>query len=228
MYIWRTGPLALKLKANTVSETAKMMYLLLFLLLTTSGIFFYVWVPLSYRFLIGHLLSTLKRILPHSDGITLVKTYDIYFIIGFISIIFLGTFWCYYTNRKGDNKNFIERFICLSVPTMIQIIFYTALLGILLWGGIYYLFHDSWSNFFQRLSPNISKPTTKNPFGLVFGFITIIPKAMSISGQVKEHLIYITNILCYAYFLFSLTSILTTGWLFLWIRSKIKKISHTN
>lgn len=37
-------------------------------------------------------------------------------------ITVVGIFICYKANRKGDNKEFIERFICLSLPINLSMI----------------------------------------------------------------------------------------------------------
>lgn len=43
-----------------------------------------------------------------------------------VCITIIGTWLCYRTNRNGDNKDFITRYICLWIPIAIRI----ALLGI--------------------------------------------------------------------------------------------------
>ena len=32
------------------------------------------------------------------------------------TIIIIGTYVCYQSNKEGDNKNFMERMVCLSLP----------------------------------------------------------------------------------------------------------------
>ena len=51
-------------------------------------------------------------------------TYDQWAIatdIFYFAFAIIGTTIIYHTNKKGDGKAFIERFICLSLPILIQI-----------------------------------------------------------------------------------------------------------
>jgi len=37
-----------------------------------------------------------------------------------IVITFIGTLWCYWVNRAGDNREFIDRYICYGFPLSIR------------------------------------------------------------------------------------------------------------
>ena len=57
---------------------------------------------------------------------------DITDIISIVGVV-IGTLWCYRSNALGDNKEFIERIICLSFPVMIR----TIVLSILILAAFY-------------------------------------------------------------------------------------------
>lgn len=62
--------------------------------------------------------------------------------LGFLimSVVYLVAFAIIYRKNKiGDNKNFIERYICLSLPTLVQANFYCLILAIVVGvlGGIF-------------------------------------------------------------------------------------------
>jgi hypothetical protein len=40
----------------------------------------------------------------------------------YLSLTIIGTIFCYKVNAKGDNQNYIERYISLGVPIAIQVI----------------------------------------------------------------------------------------------------------
>ncbi|MBX7146821.1 MAG: hypothetical protein K1X44_05890 [Alphaproteobacteria bacterium] len=49
-----------------------------------------------------------------------------------LAIIFFGTILCYCANAKGDNKEFIERYICIGFPIAVQVfILEVVLIGII-------------------------------------------------------------------------------------------------
>ncbi|MDD2325089.1 MAG: hypothetical protein PHW63_03630 [Alphaproteobacteria bacterium] len=106
--------LGLRLKEGKVSSKEKFLYLLAFVFI--SSIF------LSYTFL--------SYTLPEN-----INMWDTYTDIAELLINLFGTFWCYRTNRSGDDKDFIERFICIGFPIGVQAIVLgigaTLLLGII-------------------------------------------------------------------------------------------------
>jgi hypothetical protein len=44
----------------------------------------------------------------------------------------IGTLACFYINAKGDNKGFIERYVCISVPVENKLILVSIVVLILL------------------------------------------------------------------------------------------------
>ncbi|MGM0497921.1 MAG: hypothetical protein ACQESJ_08390 [Bacteroidota bacterium] len=55
-----------------------------------------------------------------------------YFIrLGVLLLIHIfGVYICFWENSRGDGENFIERFICLSVPIGIKILFFILILSV--------------------------------------------------------------------------------------------------
>ena len=43
-----------------------------------------------------------------------------------------GLFYCYIENRDGDDRDFIERFICIGLPVLVRTIAVTVLIGLCL------------------------------------------------------------------------------------------------
>lgn len=92
--------LALRFKNNEVPSKERFLYLLAHVTLTTllsSSLFDYL-VPPS--------------VTPNQWSL----------VIDFVVVVFtiFGTILCYQTNKKGDDKDFVERYICISFPAMIQ------------------------------------------------------------------------------------------------------------
>ena len=63
------------------------------------------------------------------------KTYNVFDNIASVFALFatvVGTWLCHKANSQGDNLNFIERFVCLSLPTGVRVFVTTGVLFILL------------------------------------------------------------------------------------------------
>ena len=102
MYFWKTKVLVEKLKNGALSEKHHFWYLLLFV--------------------------TINSVIIEMSVYDIQPATIIYMAQSFllVSITIIGTWLCYRTNRNGDNKDFITRYICLWIPIAIRI----ALLGI--------------------------------------------------------------------------------------------------
>ena len=100
MYWWNIKALASELKSGKVSPFEKFKYFFAFMLVTS------IFVELIYLF-------------PLPESPTL---FDYASSILVILITILGLILCYKSNKKGDNKDFIERFVCLSWPITIRLI----------------------------------------------------------------------------------------------------------
>ena len=101
MYLWKTKALAERLKNDSLSQKDHFWYLLLFVTINSVIIELSVYdiQPVTIIYITQSLLM--------------------------VSITIIGTWLCYRTNRNGDNKDFITRYICLWIPIAIRI----ALLG---------------------------------------------------------------------------------------------------
>ena len=97
-----------------------------------------------------------------------------------------GVIFCYQANRKGDNKEFIDRFVCLSLPVSIR--FFAMLLPIILIGSNPIALYFLAAYLGQLLGPGPDSGSPFNPdsfFGLVIGvvyFIWIYRCLLRVSG----------------------------------------------
>src|SRR5262245_51957698 len=91
--------LALRFKNNAVPSNERLLYLLIFIIFMTA---------MSSTFVINNFYS----------GQT--NQWDIYTDLSMIIMNFLGTLICYKTNKSGDNKEFIERYISIGFPVGIR------------------------------------------------------------------------------------------------------------
>ena len=111
MFVWNVDGMARALKANDISERQKSHYLVALMVLIIFLITFY-------------------RILPPT-----CPTYERSFIdilggliYGFIAIN--GVLRVFYMNLAGDNKEFLDRFICLALPISVRIMAYFLLIAL--------------------------------------------------------------------------------------------------
>ena len=104
MYLWNISALAHDLRENKVSESEKMHY---FLFLTIFETLF------------------------HGSGSRGSASFALMMDIVFALITIFGILKCYAINKRGDNRGFIERFICLSLPAMIRTVLLALLMVIL-------------------------------------------------------------------------------------------------
>jgi len=106
MYLWNTKALAKELKEGTLSEREKFKY-----------------------YIVGVILFNIMTMFPSSGGSSLTD-----YLIGIVIsslILFVGAYVCYGVNKAGDNINFIERFICLSLPIGIKFFLLTILFSVI-------------------------------------------------------------------------------------------------
>ncbi|MBT3455801.1 hypothetical protein HN446_01945 [bacterium] len=228
MYIWRVGKLVEEFKNGTLTEQEKVKYVISFCLFQATGLTVYSWVPLSYRILFINTFSYLSRVLPKAYAPKIAFMLEALFMAAPFLLTALGIWYCYRENKKGDDKNFVDRFVCLSVPIIKQIIVITILFYVLIIAGTYFIFSEQLDMFLNSLVPNIKGPVApKTHIGLLVGLIKVIPQAIQIPGKIKAHWAYLTNVICYAYMLFSSTSIVTTIVYYIRVRSKIKIIAES-
>jgi hypothetical protein len=104
MYFWNTYALAKELKEGTLDQKEKVKYFIIFVL--TEYLFF----DLAY------LLDEPSAINYPFEPIFYTL------IVGF------GIYLCFRINQRGDNSEFIDRFVCIGFPIAIR--FIVALIGI--------------------------------------------------------------------------------------------------
>src|ERR1700730_2408497 len=107
MYIWNAHALAKELQERTITEKQKSTYLIFILI-----------------------LMSIAEFLCKSPANNLEIALRIGSFIADIFIIILGVYYCFKCNEKGDNKHFLERYICLSVPIAVQVGLVVALVNI--------------------------------------------------------------------------------------------------
>jgi hypothetical protein len=106
MYFWNTKALAIELQEGSVDQKEKMKYFVIFMLST------YVIFDLS-----------LYMQEDYSSNYFILSLAD-------TGLMMIAVYLCYRINRDGDDSEFIDRFVCLSLPIAIRFIF--AIFGFLL------------------------------------------------------------------------------------------------
>lgn len=178
MFWWNVDGLSRSLKAKVVSEREKSHYFLATLLLAVAFTLIYHILPQT--------CPTPQRHIIH--------------IIG--GLIYLGvTAWGiitnYRTNRTGDDRAFIERFVCLSLPIALRLTIYFLLIAIPI--GILRAF----------LPLNYIWGTQINTASLNTSLMRSIGSYLSCSSNITGLMVMIGLKICY----------------FLWIRAKIRYVS---
>lgn len=101
MYLWNTNQLVADFNDGNVSQKETMKYLLTVLLFMLLGSFILDFIP--------------------NDDLSDKETMYLYIEYLMVTIVtILGVYFCYEKNQKVDAKNFIERFICFSLPVAIK------------------------------------------------------------------------------------------------------------
>ncbi len=139
MYLWSYRQLAHDLREGNVSAQEQAKYFLLIMLYVPTGLMGSNWIPGFYRLIYRLFNDGLAIMAPDVQPLVIYHDYNYYIDLGVLIIVGIGTLFCYLTNRSGDNKQFIMRFMCLSVPITIQVsvlilfIFLCVLIGSLVW-----------------------------------------------------------------------------------------------
>jgi len=97
MYLWNIKALATKLKTGELSQAERFKYLFLSVILVTLAM-----EASAYEGKISTAISITESIM-------------------FLMITVGGTLLCYRANKKGDNKEFADRIICLSIPISLKV-----------------------------------------------------------------------------------------------------------
>jgi hypothetical protein len=101
--------LALRFKNNAVPSKERFLYLLIFTVLGTAIMSSFV----------------ISAIYPKTPN-----QWDFYTDIVILVITILGTIICYRTNKAGDDKEFIERYVSIGFPVFIQAFVIFIVVGI--------------------------------------------------------------------------------------------------
>ncbi len=100
MYFWKAQKLAAELKENKVSEKEKMKYLLANTL---------AWMAVALLLELSPNPVTDKPLfLTHQAS--------------YIALVIVGVLVCYQANAKGDNKDFVGRFVSISWPIQMRML----------------------------------------------------------------------------------------------------------
>ena len=100
--------LAIRFKEGAVPAKERLYYFIIFIMATT--------LPMS---------SFLYIYFYHS-----INKWDIYIDVFILIVTFFTTIFLYRTNAKGDNKEFIERFVCIGFPVTIRMLSFLVIFSI--------------------------------------------------------------------------------------------------
>lgn len=103
MYLWNVKALATDLREKKISQREKLYYFL-------ATVFF------------SSLTDFSGDIFPHTRSL---EALGVGFFINIIGIVF-----CYMANNEGDNEEFIDRLVCLSVPIGIRTLVVTIIVAL--------------------------------------------------------------------------------------------------
>jgi len=98
MYFWRTAKLASDLKAGAVPNRDKRNYLIAWIVITTLG---------------GYAALAMES---ESSALLILET----LLVLLINVA--GVLVCYGANRAGDGRDFVERFVCMTLPLFIRVV----------------------------------------------------------------------------------------------------------
>ena len=119
MYFWNVNNLINDFKDGNVTDKESVKYFILLGLMSTivdSPVF-----TMNMEYSVLDTISTIVSVLAYV----------------------LGTYYIYRINKKGDNKDFIARYICLSLPIIVRLFVLLGLIGLI--QGV--LFTENWPGF---------------------------------------------------------------------------------
>jgi hypothetical protein len=96
MNIINDRELALRFKNGAVSSKERFIYFFIFILLSEA--------PYFYKYIFD-------------DN---MREFDLYEDTIILAITIVGTIACYISNKTGDNREFIERYVCIGFPVSIR------------------------------------------------------------------------------------------------------------
>ena len=137
MHLFNINAVANKLKQRQMFALEKVAYFIGMVSLIAVRIGVFNLLPTLYSFTFS-LIKTRLEWEARAANLTIdVPTgTPLWFAASLVIIIALGIFGCYTANRSGDNKQFIERFVCLSLPAMLRIMaLSTIMFGVIILFG---------------------------------------------------------------------------------------------
>lgn len=100
MYFLNANQVARDLKTGALTETGKVKYFLADALILQSYSLFMI---------CTHITSRSENVL------------NAFRALGSLAIVLFGIYYCFNINHRGDNKNFIERIVCIGFPLGIKV-----------------------------------------------------------------------------------------------------------
>jgi hypothetical protein len=131
MYLWNYHTLAHDLKDHKVTRRQKVWYLIILMSYIPTGLLGSNWIPGFYRLLYRIVNNILAHKTARVPPLKIFNDFNYGTDIAMIIILAVGILFCYYTHKRNKGRNFIEQFMCLSVPVAIRIGIYLLFLFLL-------------------------------------------------------------------------------------------------
>jgi uncharacterized membrane protein len=205
MYFWNYHALARDFRQGRVSARERFKYLLAIMIYVPTGLMGSNWIPGIYRFIYSMSNSILAKQASRVPPLKIFNDYNYLTDILIIAITALGIALCYWTNRKGDSKKFIERFMCLSIPISIRISFYVLFIFLAILGA-------SLGYFYSKLQM----------IAQMHGFL----KAFTQLKRLKQLMPVMAFISHRIHIVASVLAVVSIIWSFFLLRKEIKYISQ--
>lgn len=141
MYLWNYKALAHELKEHKLTSKEKLKYLLAIMCYVPTGLMGSNWIPGFYRFIYRMTNFIVYQQAPRVPPLKIFHNYNYLTDLTTAVIIGVGVMLCFMINRRGDGRNFIERFMCLSIPITIRVSIYSLIIFILVLGSSVIFFY---------------------------------------------------------------------------------------
>ena len=142
MYFWNIKSLATDISSNKLSEYEKFKYFIAFMIIIELSLELSYWLT------------------PTESSYEYIQS------ISTVIINILGVIWCYKVNSQIDNKEFFERFICLSFPITIKLLVWFFIIMVLYFTAGFILGGEEFDKFTD--STSIVDVTSLIAFNLIF------------------------------------------------------------
>lgn len=123
MYLWNTEALATKLKDSELSQAERFKYFFIFIVLNA--------LIMELSLYIGEMPTVITIT---ESVIALIMTMS-------------GTLLAYNINKNGDDKEFTDRYICLSIPILIKVIVLSIVTYIIYTSVGYMMSNEAFDNY---------------------------------------------------------------------------------